>query len=210
MSGWCEPTCRGPAPASREDLLKEINQCQAHGCLEDTRTVASELAVIRCVEVALTTKCIRWSSDNPDISTQAGTIVYNGDLGERLVTVVEYPMEDRVSDTASAEQAPPGSMGFDAMVADPVQGLVRIPRDLALKILQSAKQHVQNRNSGEGVCSNPKCGVAAAHLMRCTRCKKAAYCSKNCQKYHWKAGHKRICSDKTVAMEDLGPVPEPK
>ncbi len=27
----------------------------------------------------------------------------------------------------------------------------------------------------------------------CTRCKESKYCSKDCQKKHWKAGHKSVC-----------------
>lgn len=32
-------------------------------------------------------------------------------------------------------------------------------------------------------------------LKRCARCKLACYCSRECQKKHWKAGHKTNCVD---------------
>ena len=44
------------------------------------------------------------------------------------------------------------------------------------------------------VCSH--CSTQASesnHLMTCARCKSAFYCSRNCQRAHWKAGHKKIC-----------------
>ncbi len=37
------------------------------------------------------------------------------------------------------------------------------------------------------------CGVSAAKIMRCTRCKKARYCSVDCQKAAWAKGHKSVC-----------------
>lgn len=30
-------------------------------------------------------------------------------------------------------------------------------------------------------------------LKVCSKCKKAAYCSKECQKFHWKRAHKTDC-----------------
>lgn len=30
-------------------------------------------------------------------------------------------------------------------------------------------------------------------LMRCTRCQRALYCSRDCQVAHWKSGHKKEC-----------------
>jgi len=41
-------------------------------------------------------------------------------------------------------------------------------------------------------CGN--CGRIAKKLMKCSRCHKVAYCSKDCQVGHWKAGHKIMCS----------------
>lgn len=36
------------------------------------------------------------------------------------------------------------------------------------------------------------CNTAATDLRRCSHCKKASYCNKDCQKAHWKK-HKPIC-----------------
>ena len=51
-----------------------------------------------------------------------------------------------------------------------------------------------------GGCSHPGCGqligvseAAGAGLMRCTRCRRRTYCSKECQKAGWKGGHKQEC-----------------
>lgn len=37
------------------------------------------------------------------------------------------------------------------------------------------------------------CGVAAANLKACTRCRRVVYCGRDCQVAHWKAGHKKGC-----------------
>ena len=38
------------------------------------------------------------------------------------------------------------------------------------------------------------CGtVSCPKLLFCSRCKKVAYCSSECQRVHWKAGHKHDC-----------------
>ena len=50
-------------------------------------------------------------------------------------------------------------------------------------------------------CSHPACGqligvseAAGAGLMRCTKCRRRIYCSKECQKAGWKGGHKQECT----------------
>ena len=40
-------------------------------------------------------------------------------------------------------------------------------------------------------CSN--CGIQELDLLRCGQCKSEFYCSKVCQKQHWKKGHKETC-----------------
>jgi len=43
-------------------------------------------------------------------------------------------------------------------------------------------------------CAN--CGTGdTRQLLRCIKCKAASYCSKACQKAHWRAGHKVDCCD---------------
>ncbi|KAG8689791.1 hypothetical protein FRC09_012256 [Ceratobasidium sp. 395] len=37
------------------------------------------------------------------------------------------------------------------------------------------------------------CGNPSASLKRCGRCKQARYCDDNCQRKHWKKGHKLVC-----------------
>ena len=51
-----------------------------------------------------------------------------------------------------------------------------------------------------GGCSHPGCGqligvseAAGAGLMRCTKCRRRIYCSKECQKAGWTGGHKQEC-----------------
>lgn len=40
-------------------------------------------------------------------------------------------------------------------------------------------------------CKN--CGISGTSHMRCGQCRIYRYCSKDCQKKHWKAGHKEEC-----------------
>lgn len=45
------------------------------------------------------------------------------------------------------------------------------------------------------VCSNPGCSQQVSKGMkRCSRCKQVAYCSRECQLAHWKAGHREACA----------------
>jgi hypothetical protein len=44
--------------------------------------------------------------------------------------------------------------------------------------------------------SEPECHFChkkSGDLKRCLGCKKVSYCSKGCQKRHWKLGHKTLC-----------------
>ena len=44
----------------------------------------------------------------------------------------------------------------------------------------------------ERVCGNPNCDEPAPQHM-CSQCKQVFYCSKDCQKEHWKKGHRQAC-----------------
>ncbi|KAG8720489.1 hypothetical protein FRC09_009496 [Ceratobasidium sp. 395] len=45
-----------------------------------------------------------------------------------------------------------------------------------------------------------QCGKTSGGLRGCHQCRKARYCSRDCQLMHWKSGHKRVCKSPT----DLG------
>jgi hypothetical protein len=50
---------------------------------------------------------------------------------------------------------------------------------------------------GLHACALPACGareVSVHQFKRCGGCKAVLYCSAECAKAHWKAGHKRECS----------------
>ena len=51
-------------------------------------------------------------------------------------------------------------------------------------------------------CCSPMCSVEKSDggkdLLKCSRCKTARYCSKECQRYHWKNGHKQLCNSLTA------------
>ncbi|KAG6576284.1 enoyl Coenzyme A hydratase [Phytophthora cinnamomi] len=48
------------------------------------------------------------------------------------------------------------------------------------------------------VCS--ACQAADKAVSRCSQCKWAAYCSKTCQRDHWKAGHRLMCAKLRVSQ----------
>ncbi|KAG7392976.1 hypothetical protein PHYPSEUDO_013464 [Phytophthora pseudosyringae] len=48
------------------------------------------------------------------------------------------------------------------------------------------------------VCS--ACQATDKPLSRCSRCKWAAYCSKTCQRGHWRAGHRQMCAKLKVGQ----------
>lgn len=47
-------------------------------------------------------------------------------------------------------------------------------------------------------------GVEMRLLMKCSRCKRAQYCSKDCQRQHWKQGHKSECQPINQVSEESG------
>lgn len=44
-------------------------------------------------------------------------------------------------------------------------------------------------------CNKSREEVGLNHLLYCGRCKKAYYCSEECQKTQWKSGHKKYCRE---------------
>jgi len=51
-----------------------------------------------------------------------------------------------------------------------------------------------------GWCGNPQCKIPDRMAERsgmafCDRCKRVNYCSRKCQKVHWRAGHKEQCEE---------------
>jgi hypothetical protein len=64
---------------------------------------------------------------------------------------------------------------------------------------------VTGRSSSSGSSSRVKpsrpcaqCGELFPKLQQCSRCKAVAYCSRDCQVAHWRAGHKEACQGQPV------------
>jgi hypothetical protein len=66
-------------------------------------------------------------------------------------------------------------------------------KDLMSKLIGIMKHGGAKQASDTAECTN--CGVVQTDcsLMNCSRCKLTMYCSKSCQKQHWRQGHKRFC-----------------
>jgi len=58
-------------------------------------------------------------------------------------------------------------------------------------------------------CSAPEGSVSAPKLSACSRCGLVVYCSRDCQRAHWKANHKQYCIskvDRVSARQNLSNV----
>ena len=64
----------------------------------------------------------------------------------------------------------------------------------AAKVAVEQEKRQEKKDSVRGdflTCDN--CGKESDHLSRCSKCMSVAYCSKECQRADWKAGHKSSC-----------------
>ena len=50
-------------------------------------------------------------------------------------------------------------------------------------------------------CAN--CQLPRAYKKLCSRCRAASYCSEECQRKHWENGHRKLCCDKDMDMNDF-------
>ena len=55
-----------------------------------------------------------------------------------------------------------------------------------------------------GNCLAPQGSTSAPKLSACARCGLVSYCSKDCQRAHWKVNHKQFC----VTKADRAPPPQ--
>ncbi|XP_061169564.1 uncharacterized protein LOC133178927 [Saccostrea echinata] len=46
------------------------------------------------------------------------------------------------------------------------------------------------------------CGIQSSDLQKCSRCKVELYCSRVCQRNHWKKGHKMECKEVSVELSE--------
>ncbi|KAG2180011.1 hypothetical protein INT43_003798, partial [Umbelopsis isabellina] len=65
------------------------------------------------------------------------------------------------------------------------------------KLIQELAKDASAESITLAACSNPACDKKEStkgEYLRCSACKKSSYCSRECQKDHWKNGHKAVCS----------------
>ncbi|KAI8069346.1 hypothetical protein BC940DRAFT_24803 [Gongronella butleri] len=70
--------------------------------------------------------------------------------------------------------------------------------DKAKLVRQLAKEAAPEKVKRQQ-CANPYCENAEEKLgdfKRCGQCERVAYCSRECQRNHWKSGHKVVCINK--------------
>jgi uncharacterized membrane protein YgcG len=58
---------------------------------------------------------------------------------------------------------------------------------------RSYRQHSSAAQAPTSPCCT-QCGVGSTDLQRCGRCQATMYCGPQCQRAHWKAGHKHECA----------------
>ncbi|CAO3597041.1 unnamed protein product [Absidia cylindrospora] len=71
--------------------------------------------------------------------------------------------------------------------------------DKAKLVRQLAKDAAPERMKRRQ-CANPLCEVTEQNegeFKRCGQCERVAYCSRECQRNHWKSGHKIVCGSKS-------------
>jgi len=71
-------------------------------------------------------------------------------------------------------------------------------QDEAQKMLKNADREANANENEHSECFN--CGVKAEKLSRCSVCKIANYCSKECQTKAWKDCHKNLCKQSDVLL----------
>lgn len=59
---------------------------------------------------------------------------------------------------------------------------------------EAAPERIRHRQCGNMFCS--KAEEKEGEFKKCGQCQRVAYCSKECQKTHWRSGHKAVCSKK--------------
>jgi len=101
-----------------------------------------------------------------------------------------------------------GGKGGVKMMNVPSPGGLTLPPDVTADIRRKVwgdrkateQEYPVNVCGGCGKAGGENGGVAT--LMNCAKCKVRKYCSKECQKKHWKA-HKRVCkAPEGAATED--------
>ncbi|KAI8381339.1 uncharacterized protein BYT42DRAFT_593220 [Radiomyces spectabilis] len=64
------------------------------------------------------------------------------------------------------------------------------------KLIRQLAKDATPENIKHAICANPACDKKeqnAGDFKRCGQCQRVSYCSRECQKDHWKAGHKVVC-----------------
>ncbi|KAJ9108772.1 hypothetical protein QFC21_000092 [Naganishia friedmannii] len=98
---------------------------------------------------------------------------------------------------------------FTFRAAPPDPDMPKIPADIqywAGVIMRNACRKDDSR-SGIRQCANMSCGKWEAYprqFAKCRRCRKAKYCSKDCQSRAWQEGHRFWCNARDHETVDLG------
>ena len=78
--------------------------------------------------------------------------------------------------------------------------------------VKGGSRHKHRSNGKEGVRSKGRCtncGGTSDHMKKCAGCGKPRYCSRDCQKQHWKKHKPECLSDGEKRAEPAGDKPHP-
>jgi TPR repeat protein len=72
------------------------------------------------------------------------------------------------------------------------------------KLIRQLAKEAAPESTSHHQCANINCDkkeVEPGLFKRCGRCQRVSYCSRDCQKEHWKLGHKAVCKTQTQQQD---------
>jgi uncharacterized protein with PIN domain len=110
---------------------------------------------------------------------------------QTLMRFFDFELQEMISSVFSKQHKAPPAATVD-------------PQSISAAVASSTQRTFLKSDSNCWNCGKTAAQVAAAAggagggLKRCSRCKRAVYCSTDCQKVHWKSGgHRDMCEQQS-------------